>query len=220
MHSLNSTSTLGSPHLTSPSIQDCQSPLFNPNNSTKPFGVYQTPSVDLNHRRSSLQHVNQALMRSEPNLFRRSSLDPIALHQLNSLYDTQQELTQSQSMNQVPLHIHSPPHSGIHHTSPLGSSTQMNTMGALGGTFPSFESKSKSMDSLFSSQLSSAHQMQKRRASCFPMGSNFGRSNKKARSVVMTTLFPAVGMCLTCMVIDVSVHNFMEPATSQQSGAR
>lgn len=63
-----------SPHLPSPSLQDTSSPIFSNLNSVSPVTAYRTPSIDL-HRRSSLTMVDTARM-SEPNIFRRSSLDP------------------------------------------------------------------------------------------------------------------------------------------------
>ncbi|CAI8047716.1 hypothetical protein GBAR_LOCUS26402, partial [Geodia barretti] len=67
-------SALLSPHLPSPALQETTSPIFPAlSSSMSPVTAYRTPSIDL-HRRSSLQTAEASRM-SEPNIFRRSSLD-------------------------------------------------------------------------------------------------------------------------------------------------
>ena len=79
-------------------FQECQSPHFNMSTSssskplypshhrghdTPPLPHNATPPSFSSYRRSSLQQINASLMRSEPNLHRRSSLDPATLHHLS-----------------------------------------------------------------------------------------------------------------------------------------
>ncbi len=152
LHSLGST---GSPHhLASPVLQDSQStglyPLVSSGSTTSLSSVggnfnktlrFETFHND-SSRRSSLQHVSQSLLRSEPNLFRRSSLDPMEIQRINMLYDSQPDLTQIPELGAVaPLHAPSPPHSHVPHTqnsngfslphsSPRNSCSQLSQLGS------------------------------------------------------------------------------------------
>ena len=108
-------------------------------NNKSPLSLYRSPSQDilpstpLNHyRRSSLQQMNVSLMRSEPNLHRRCSLDPITLQRLSDPFDFFHELphSHSQSLTKVSFNSNSSPADGaalqrLH--SPHGSNSQLST---------------------------------------------------------------------------------------------
>ena len=82
-------SSLLSPHLPSPSLQETTSPIFSSLTSLSPVPAYRSPSIDL-HRRSSLHTVEPSRM-SEPNIFRRSSLDPLSSQKLGGQFNFHQE---------------------------------------------------------------------------------------------------------------------------------
>lgn len=89
LESSNEASIL-SPHLPSPSLQETSSPIFSSNlNNSVAVTAYRTPSIDL-HRRSSLQMVDSARM-SEPNIFRRSSLDPLSSQKMGGGFNFHQD---------------------------------------------------------------------------------------------------------------------------------
>lgn len=96
--------SLLSPHLPSPALQESTSPVFpslssSSTSTISPVTAYRTPSIDL-HRRSSLHNIEASRM-SEPNLFRRSSVDQ---QKIGSVFGYLQE---AGSYNTSPL-IHSP----------------------------------------------------------------------------------------------------------------
>ncbi len=61
---------------------------------------------DVNSRRSSLQQMNLSLIRSEPNISRRCSLDPVTLKRLSEPFSFSQDLPsmQSHSLGRIPFH--------------------------------------------------------------------------------------------------------------------
>lgn len=183
-HSLTSPALINSP---SPVTHDCQSPHFKitPNRGGGGGGGfggnYCAHSMDMN-RRSSLQHVNTSLMRSEPNLHRRSSLDPVALQRFASSTNSFDFLHGSTpSLNQLPpLHLQSPPSFLPTHSSPHGSTSQLSKQGSDSSLnelpIPEFSfpksiirlDKSLSMDNICSDAIGplvSRQQPQKRRQS-------------------------------------------------------
>ena len=197
LHNLNSPS---------PIVPDCQSPHFNLNCSGEEgggrggtyAGNYCAQSVDLN-RRSSLQHTNISLMKSEPNIHRRSSLDAFALQRFASTGNSFDLLHGSTpSLNQLPamsMQVQSPPLLPPH-SSPHGSSMQLSNQGSnsslndlAGHEFTLPESfvqheKSKSLDNLYVDAfgLLPHQQPQKRRRSFgFPSSSGIGKPVKRPR---------------------------------------
>ena len=106
------------------SLQEVQSPCFNlTGNKTS---ILHSSSMDLpalSHRarRSSLQPMSLSMMRSEPNLPRRCSLDPLAAQQFSGTFDF---LRDTQALGRSPLHPCSSNGSLRH--SPHGSLTQLN----------------------------------------------------------------------------------------------
>ena len=202
LHNLNSPS---------PIVQDCQNPHFNLNSSSEGGGGgggggggtyggnYCAQSVDPN-RRSSLQHSSISLMKSEPNIHRRSSLDLFALQGFAPTGNSFELLHGSTpSLNQLPtmpMQVQSPPLPPPH-SSPHGSSLPLNNQGsnsslndlaahefALPEQFVQHE-KSKSLDNLYVDAFGRPvphQQPQKRRRSFgFPSSSGMGKPVKRPR---------------------------------------
>ena len=111
------------------------------------------------------------MMRSEPNIHRRCSLDPLTLKKLTGPFEIHQSSShgQSQSLSRLPLHSNSPNPSHLH-TSPHGSNSHLSNHGSNSSLndqlFPTFtppddpmeqQGRSKSLGNIFSS-LSSQQQ--------------------------------------------------------------
>ena len=124
------------------------------------------------HRRLSLQQ-SMSMMRSEPNIHRRCSLDPLTLKKLMGpfeMHQTSSNQSQSQSLGRLPLHSTSSNPSHLR-TSPHGSNSHLSTHGSNSSLndqiFPTFtppedpmeqQGRSKSLGNIFSS-LGSAQQL-------------------------------------------------------------
>lgn len=155
--------------------QECASPQFSLN--TPANRAFPSPSMDpmfpgAGHRRLSLQQ-SMSMMRSEPNIHRRSSLDPLTLKKLMGPLDFHQVSSgggQSQSLGRLPLHANSPGGPAHLHSSPHGSNSHLSNHGSNSSLndqlFPTFtppddpmDGRSKSLGNIFSS-LSGGHPSQ------------------------------------------------------------
>ena len=134
------------------------------------------------HRRLSLQQ-SMSLMRSEPNIHRRCSLDPLTLKKLTAPFEFHHtpSIGQSQSLGRLPLHSNSPSAShSLLHSSPHGSNSHLSTHGSNSSLndqlYPTFTSpddpmeqqelRSKSLGNIYSSLSShSQHQQPQPRSS-------------------------------------------------------
>ena len=135
------------------------------------------------HRRLSLQQ-SMSMMRSEPNIHRRCSLDPLTLKKLTAPFEFHPtaSIGQSQSLGRLPLHSNSPSASHLH-SSPHGSNSHLSTHGSNSSLndqlYPTFTSpddptleqqelRSKSLGNIYSS-LSSSHSQQQPRQQTSPI---------------------------------------------------
>ena len=129
------------------------------------------------HRRLSLQQ-SMSMMRSEPNIHRRCSLDPLTLKKLTAPFEFHSPSHgQSQSLGRLPLHSNSPSASHLH-SSPHGSNSHLSNHGSNSSLndqlYPTFTSpddpmeqqelRSKSLGNIYSS-LSSHTQQQQQQSS-------------------------------------------------------
>lgn len=149
-----------SPHLPSPSLQETTSPIF-----SNLISVYRTPSIDL-HRRSSLQAVDSARM-SEPNLFRRSSLDPLPSQKVGGLFNFHQEGgTYASPLVHSPTHLmQRPSHSAQCGTSRVPSNSHDHGVAVASPQGPLQTERSKSLENISHSLQHVASQSFKRRMS-------------------------------------------------------
>ena len=165
-------------------FQECPSPQFNLTSSGKSSLYFGSTSskdisasngggglglgqVTLQDRRSSLQQRNVSVIRSEPNISRRCSLDPVTLKRLSEPFGFSQDLPgmQSHSLSRLPFHCNS---SG--NSSAAVPTTPSNVGGAEGRGFQ---------------QQMQPHPLQ---SSCSPHGSNshlsmHGGSNPQLNSL-------------------------------------
>jgi len=130
------------------------------------MGLGQATLQDHSSRRSSLQQRNVSIIRSEPNISRRCSLDPITLKRLSEPFGFSQDMSpmQSHSLGRLPFHSNSSSNS-----SAAVPTTPSNMGGADGRGF----------------QQQQPHPLQ---SSCSPHGSNshlnmHGGSNPQLNSL-------------------------------------
>lgn len=178
-----------------PLLQECSSPQFNLNSSSKSsLSLYQSPTHEApppnppfhplngslhsplngplnaplvgplnSYRRSSLQ--NHSLMRSEPNLHRRSSLDPVSLHHLSNPFCNdffpQGDHTLSHSLGKLPFHSTSSTEgsTGLSHlhSSPHGSNTQLSRHNSNARLEASMHNSNSKLNSTHSSNSQLSH---------------------------------------------------------------
>lgn len=112
------------------------------------------------------------MMRSEPNIHRRCSLDPSNLKKLMGPFEFHQGSghSQTQSLGRLPLHPSSPSTTSHLHSSPHGSNSHLSNHGSNSSLndqlFPTFtppddpvdQGRSKSLGNIFSSLGGQQHQ--------------------------------------------------------------
>ena len=123
------------------------------------------------NRRLSLQQ-SMSMMRSEPNIHRRCSLDPSTLKKLMGPFEFHQGSghSQTQSLGRLPLHPSSPSTTSHLHSSPHGSNSHLSNHGSNSSLndqlFPTFtpsddpvdQGRSKSLGNIFISLGGQQHQ--------------------------------------------------------------